>query len=286
MNGRNGEQAKSSNNTDAKPFTIGYLAPPVPQDPVVRTALDAQEYNMARKRRGKCVIFNYKHFDHTYLNERTGTDFDAESFMSCFQGLGFEPIIYTDLSQIDTKKKLNELGEGDYLEDDCFVCCFLTHGCENMLCTKDGKIPVDSIMAPFRGDICPSLAGKPKLFFIQACHGDWRDLGTRTVTTDATDAPKRVCRIPTHADFLAVYSSVPGYYSWRKERCGSWFIQGLCLVLQQKAQSSDLLSMLTVVCRLMTLCYQSYVPDDPSKHPKKKLPIITYSLMRRVNFRQ
>ena len=52
-------------------------------------------------------------------------------------------------------------------------------------------------------------------------------------------------RIPSHADFLIAYSTVPGFYSWRNTTQGSWFIQAFCHVIQREAHSRDLLSILT-----------------------------------------
>lgn len=222
---------------------------------------------------------------HTNCNERTGTDLDADVLKRCFKDLRFEPDLYTDLSVKDTEKKLKELGEGDYSDDDCFVCCFLTHGDRDVLYARDGKIRVDSIMEPFRDEVCPSLVGKPKLFFIQACRGDKCDSG-KLITCDASDAPSHVCHNLVHADFLAAYSTVPGYYSWRSVNAGSWFVQRLCSVLWEHMHSCDLLSMLTMVChRVATEC-ESCVPNDPSMHGKKQVPFITSTLTRRVNFRQ
>ena len=51
--------------------------------------------------------------------------------------------------------------------------------------------------------------------------------------------------IPSHADFLIAYSTVPGFYSWRNTTQGSWFIQAFCHVIQREAHSRDLLSILT-----------------------------------------
>lgn len=43
----------------------------------------------------------------------------------------------------------------------------------------------------------------------QACRGDRLDEGV-PVVMDTSDAPTRTLKIPTHADFLAFYSTVPG----------------------------------------------------------------------------
>lgn len=46
----------------------------------------------------------------------------------------------------------------------------MSHGEEGYLTTKEGeKVLLDDIFALFNNVNCPSLAGKPKLFFIQSC---------------------------------------------------------------------------------------------------------------------
>jgi caspase 7 len=50
---------------------------------------------------------------------------------------------------------------------DCLVIIVLTHGKENALHAKDTHYEPDILWNAFTADKCPSLAGKPKLFFIQ-----------------------------------------------------------------------------------------------------------------------
>ncbi|KAL1485877.1 hypothetical protein MTO96_047191, partial [Rhipicephalus appendiculatus] len=100
-------------------------------------------------------------------------------------------------------------GEDDYSDDDCFVCCFLTHSDKDKLCATDGKFPVAAIMRPFYSDRCPSLLGKPKLFFIQASREKTPDSGAKEVR-DTADSAAGKFRIPTRADVLTAYSTVPG----------------------------------------------------------------------------
>jgi len=68
---------------------------------------------------------------------------------------------------------------------DCFVCCILTHGeklttkavpeskseptvfTKEVLYAKDAAFELNDLKKPFEADKCPSLAGKPKLFFVQ-----------------------------------------------------------------------------------------------------------------------
>ena len=55
----------------------------------------------------------------------------------------------------------------DHKDNDCFVCAILSHGEDGFVWGKDKKIPINDLMEPFKGNKCVSLAGKPKIFFIQ-----------------------------------------------------------------------------------------------------------------------
>ncbi|XP_011878424.1 PREDICTED: caspase-1-like [Vollenhovia emeryi] len=82
-----------------------------------------------------------------------------------------------------------------------------------MICAKNAIYQVDVLWKPFTADKCTSLAGKPKLFFIQACRGEAADSGIkispRTLRQTETDTVPYYT-IPTHADFLMAYSSRQG----------------------------------------------------------------------------
>jgi hypothetical protein len=55
----------------------------------------------------------------------------------------------------------------DHSDNDCFACAILSHGEEGIVYGKNGKIDIKKLLQPFKGNNCDSLAGKPKLFFIQ-----------------------------------------------------------------------------------------------------------------------
>ncbi len=77
--------------------------------------------------------------------------------------------------------------QADHSDADCFVCAILSHGEEGYVYGTNGRVTVDSIVKNFKGDVCPTLAGKPKLFFIQV----------RNSTSDALPGTMlhAVCRI-------------------------------------------------------------------------------------------
>ena len=55
----------------------------------------------------------------------------------------------------------------NHAESDCFACAILSHGDEGVVYGTDGIIKIDELVEPIKGNNCPSLIGKPKLFFIQ-----------------------------------------------------------------------------------------------------------------------
>lgn len=89
----------------------------------------------------------------------------------------------------------------------------LSHGELGILYARDTPYKPECLWSPFTADKCPTLAGKPKMFFIQACQGDKLDGGVNMCRTE-TDGQNNSYRIPTQADFLIAYSTVPG--KWRE----------------------------------------------------------------------
>lgn len=73
---------------------------------------------------------------------------------------------------------LDERDNAKHHEYSSFVLCILAHGSENKVYGTDGyenggAIDIREITTLFSTKNCPGLAGKPKLFFIQACQGGW-----------------------------------------------------------------------------------------------------------------
>jgi caspase-like apoptosis-related cysteine protease len=116
----------------------------------------------------------------------------------------------------------------------------MSHGDDGILYAKDQQYKPEKLWSHFTSDQCPTLAGKPKLFFIQvnisstvdsnnffnhyclfkACQGDRLDAGTTMLPRiTETDSPSAVAyKIPTHADFLIAYSTVPGKITFNTYR--------------------------------------------------------------------
>lgn len=55
----------------------------------------------------------------------------------------------------------------DHSDADCLVIVVLTHGDKGLIYARDRYYSPDLLWKSFSGKNCPSLSGKPKLFFIQ-----------------------------------------------------------------------------------------------------------------------
>lgn len=174
----------------------------------------------------------------------------------------------------------------DHTDNDCLLVAVLSHGELGYIFAKDIQYKLETIWSEFTPDRCPTLAGKPKLFFIQACQGDQLDSGIELIEnrTETDTSTAQSYKIPMLADFLIAYSTVPGYFSWRNTTKGSWFMQSLCEELQLNSSKYDILTLLTFVCQKVALDYESNTPECRAMHQQKQIPCITTMLTRILKF--
>ncbi|XP_072113829.1 caspase-3b isoform X2 [Mobula birostris] len=126
------------------------------------------KYNMNYQHIGTCIIFNNKNFHPTTgMTKRSGTDKDASNLMKTFKNLGFRTEILNDQTCEQMFKKLSNVAKSDHSQMAAFICIFLSHGEEGLLYGTDGCEEIKHFTRIFRGDLCRTLIGKPKLFFIQ-----------------------------------------------------------------------------------------------------------------------
>ncbi|XP_009959036.1 PREDICTED: caspase-9, partial [Leptosomus discolor] len=232
---------------------------------------------------GHCLILNNVNFSQdSALSTRDGSDVDCEKLEKRFRALCFNVLTRRDLKAQEMVAELQKLARRDHGALDCCVVVVLSHGCQTShiqfpgsIYGTDGKpIPIEKIVNYFNGSNCPSLRGKPKLFFIQACGGEQRDRGFvvdcdspgdeapgGSLESDATpfqtlsgnvDEPDAVASLPTPSDILVSYSTFPGFVSWRERSSGSWYVETLDSVLEQYAHSEDLPSMLLRVANAVS----------------------------------
>lgn len=247
----------------------------------------SERYNMKHEERGMAIIINNKKFHpRTGMGERTGTDVDAQKMNEVFAELGFEKIRpLNNVTVREMKHELYRAAKEDHTDRDCFAVVILSHGEEGYVYGTDDKVPIDELVLPFKGHRCPSLAGKPKLFFIQACRGQELDRGVTVADGGEEEMDEEVIvrRIPSEADFLMAYSVVPGYFAWRNSNRGSWFVQAIYEVFRAHWKTLDLLTMMTRVNKKVAYDFESNASAEYMRG-KKQIPCITSMLTKDVFF--
>uniref|UniRef100_A0A3Q0RJW5 Caspase-8 n=1 Tax=Amphilophus citrinellus TaxID=61819 RepID=A0A3Q0RJW5_AMPCI len=223
--------------------------------------LMSEYYPLTHNPRGLCVVFNNEIFTGSELKDRGGTQKDADALDTLFTRLGFEVVIHNNLTAAAMLDEIRSISTRNFQNDDALVVCVLSHGERGCVFGTDGnKVHLEDLTFPFTSGRAPTLAGKPKLFFIQACQGDQYQKGfvpctlrpgeeenERGLETDAGPPPEAV---PSQADFLIGMATVEEYKSFRNTVTGSIYIQELCRQLMSSAESREMDDILAVLTRV------------------------------------
>ncbi|XP_033119167.1 caspase-8-like isoform X2 [Anneissia japonica] len=202
-------------------------------------------YKMASMPRGICLIINNMKFMGR-LKERRGSEIDEDSLKFLFKYLGFQVIVRRNATSEDMKRQVEDVSRMDHTNYDCFVCCMLSHGDLGTIFSSDEiSCKILDFTSPFRPRYCPSLAGKPKLFFLQACQGSRKAEDFEHFQVDSAESGTD--NIPDDADFLLGYATAPGNVSFRSRSRGSWYISKLTNALQHYHNTHHILDILTHV---------------------------------------
>ncbi|KAL9971412.1 hypothetical protein ACROYT_G023932 [Oculina patagonica] len=237
-------------------------------------------YPMRSKPRGITLIINNefsgnnpeatkKEKEQEELDVRLGSTEDVKALEKLFEALDFKVKTERNKGRSEILTILDDVAHEDHTSYDCFVLCLMSHGQDGQFYGADGEtVPIETIRDFFSNANCPSLRGKPKIIFIQACRGREKEKG---VVADAPISPTRQPSthddltgeggessdtgfnfalsktIPEHADILIANSTISGYASFRNPRNGSRFVRCIVEVFKEFAGHEDLLSMLTMV---------------------------------------
>lgn len=145
------------------------------------------QYDFSHKERGFAVVIVNKNFGESGLQTRRGWKRDMTRMKTLFRNLQFRVKCYKDLKGLEMIQKVQKACSSEKNKDaDCFACVISTHGSEepekqrhfragqtvyqHCVFGSDG-IPVylNDIVETVSEYRSPHLAGKPKLFFVQAC---------------------------------------------------------------------------------------------------------------------
>ena len=280
-------------------------------------------YDMNHPQRGCFLIFHFFSFDSSlHYPDRTGSFKDVLKFKHIAVKMGFD---YVRVIENCTKRELFDwvlqLARADHSSYDCFGCAVLTYGFENdVLLARDERFHLNELLTYFTSENCPTLAKKPKIFFINACRGEnmgpiaslfhqnYFDnipdspppmdelipvpsfLSSRVAdTTDAVQAfpsstQEHSATCPPHLDdFVIAYSTISGYVSWRNQHNGSWFAQALYYCFRKYCKSLELMQILTRVSKMVSRGFAANTTNyDGSR--RRQYPAILSHLTAEVHF--
>ena len=245
-------------------------------------------YSMSHPMRGIALIINNEEFDpRTNMNSRTGSTRDVEQLKKVLADkLQFNVIIRNNMTVKQLKKIFEDMSLTDHTQNDCFLCVILSHGDDGgIIYGTDGSVNLNDLISYILPNKCASLAGKPKLFFVQASLGNKLDEGvemedaTGSFGAHATQGQK----IPLWADVLIASSSVPGFYSWRNCVNGSWFIQSLCNILEQNGSELEIHQIMTKLNNHVAYEYESKTTDYRMNR-MKQVPHVASMLTKELKF--
>ena len=212
-------------------------------------------YKMDTFPRGKFVLINEEKFlpgSVNYGSPRDGTNRDADALQELFLELGYIVERHDNVTVGDIISIFKVAANEDYKGMSCFASAILSHGDEGVIYGTDTEFQMSKLTEIMRN--APGLVGKPKFIIVQACQGQ-----KYMESMDMVDGPaaqsswasekyeQKQMTLPSDADFLYAYSTVPGFFAWRNSKHGSWFVQKLVEVFRQQAHKLDVLRLLTRV---------------------------------------
>ena len=165
---------------------------------------------------------------------------DYENFLD----LGFFVESHDNPRASEIKGVLHVAANEDFSNFGYFLCALLSHGEEGVIYGTDGFVNIKDLASL----LCTKeLAGKPQIFFFQACRGADYMESYNSVDIPRAKANKIVLDLPMEYDFLFCYLTAEGYYSWRHEEKGSWFIRFLVNVFRRFVHKMDIIRLMTLV---------------------------------------
>jgi len=229
----------------------------------------SRNYRMDHPRRGRAHIFNQHSFEGDILQEkrRDGTDQDVKNLRSTLDSLNFDVIVHQDKRCREIEDILENLANEDHSDADCLFVALFTHGGEEeMVWAYDLQFSTEIFWSTMSSTNCPSLAGKPKIYLVQACRGQEPNEPFRVAKAGRNSSNGNfTMTIPNHADSLLIYSSIPGFVSLRDPVSGSWLVQAFCRVMDTEKYDDDLVSIVTEVNRVVASEFETTIPDEKKK---------------------
>ena len=181
-----------------------------------------------------------------------GGNEDAEALKNLFENLQFTVEVCPDLNAHYMREKVEEYSQKPH--KGAFVLIILSHGGEGDVVygTDTGEVKVHELQEYFHTTSCPSLAGVPKVFLIDACRGNRHEKVHmhRVAKGPPTTSYHSVIGITDTADFMTVYASTRGNVAFMLNdgnKKGSNFTQTLVEVIKEADEDKEFNEIITEV---------------------------------------
>nr|CAD20233.1 caspase-related protein [Suberites domuncula] len=224
-------------------------------------------YPMNKNPHGICLIINNHQFYHSdpekCHSNRGGAHIDVHNLTQTFKYLRYKVEVVENISSSEMNKVMLRKASEDHPQYDSFVCIIMTQGGSNIVHGADSEaVNLYDLTGVMK--MCPTLRGKPKIFFVQACRGDIESMGFKNEEVSKTeddlqaDMPGghlHTDTIPQEADFFYGFATPLGYAAYRSRRHGSWYISELCQVFIKHPFTHSLGSMMKKVNNRVSKAY-------------------------------
>ena len=251
-------------------------------------------YKLDSDPKGICLVINIAEFKPSAvvgrpLTQRIGSEEDVRQLRGVFGWLKFKVEVYKNVIKSEFLRIINQTRELDHSAYDAFVCCVMSHGHLGHIRTADSQSVgiLDDIIHPFYAESCPTLAGKPKMFFIQSCQSsstyspgeeqgcaadDTEFLASESTTNEPdaerytdVDMNRTTLLLPLQdsPDFFVSYSALPRNVSFRSRENGSFYVQALTEELKKGREIRP--SLLQVAQHVELKAAESTVEGKPIK---------------------
>uniref|UniRef100_A0A4W4H7V2 Caspase 3, apoptosis-related cysteine peptidase-like n=1 Tax=Electrophorus electricus TaxID=8005 RepID=A0A4W4H7V2_ELEEL len=174
------------------------------------------------------------------LEKRNGAYRDVRRLHRVLSKLGFSVKILNDLEADEIYEAFKT--ESEKAVDSCFVGVISSHGEEGVIFGADGHpVRLGHLYSYFGG---LEMAGKKKMFLIQACRGNELDDGVKIESDGLSEVSSVSECLSVPLDSVVVYATPPGYSAFMN-LAGSVFIQTFCELLEDGGAELEVTRLLT-----------------------------------------
>ncbi|XP_067879367.1 caspase-7-like [Heterodontus francisci] len=219
----------------------------------------------------------------SHLRSRSAASRDTKNLHKVLSHLGFKvkfKIDYTAEEILHEYKKESSRNHGS-----CFISIISSHGEEGVIYGADSHpVKLRDIYSMFTAQSCPTLAGKPKIFFVQACRGLEMDDGVSLQTDGVIETDSGCCKQDSFSHYEAVPEDTAVHFCTSPDHAaflspgGSIFLQSLCEVLVGEERHWELLRIMTRVNCLVAWNFESRGENGG----KKQMPCFISKLQEEV----